>query len=140
MFKNNQENYDETENMEEQDIETIIGPSVKLEGELLGEGNISIHGTVSGKIETKGNLMIGEGSLIKAEVSAANVSVAGTVEGDIHSKEKLEIIENGKVIGDITSSTLSISPGANFSGQSNMHDKTETESAEESQDQPEDKE
>ena len=125
MFKNNQENYDESENIQDQDVETVIGPSVKLEGELLGEGNISIHGNVSGKIQTKGNLLVGETANIKAEVSAANISITGTVEGNIHSEHKLEINDNGKVIGDISSQTLSIAPGASFSGQSNMQNTPE---------------
>ena len=125
MFKNNQENFDDSENIQEQDVETIIGPSVNLVGELLGEGNISIHGNVSGKIQTKGNLLVGETANIKAEVSAANISITGTVEGNINSEQKLEINDNGKVIGDISSQTLSIAPGASFSGQSNMQNTSE---------------
>jgi len=120
MFKNNQEKYDEEENYQQEDVETIIGSSVKLEGDLIGEGNISIHGDVSGKIQTKGNLLIGDTANIKAEVSAANISVSGTVEGNIKSDQKLEISDQGKIIGDISSQTLSIAPGASFSGQSNM--------------------
>lgn len=126
MFKNNQENYDNSENFQDQDFETIIGPSVKLEGNLIGEGNISIHGCVSGKIETKGNLLVGDSAKIKAEINAANISIAGLVEGNITSAQKLEIIENGKVIGDISSQMLSIAPGALFSGQSNMHNNDES--------------
>lgn len=125
MFKNNQDNYDDSENIQDQDVETVIGPSVKLEGELLGEGNISIHGNVSGKIQTKGNLLVGETANIKAEVSAANISITGTVEGNIHSEQKLEINDNGKVVGDISSQSLSIAPGASFSGQSNMQNTPE---------------
>ncbi len=126
MFKNNQENYDNAENIQDQDVETIIGPSVKLEGNLIGEGNISIYGNVSGKIETKGNLLVGDSAKIKAEINAANISIAGLVEGNINSSQKLEIIENGKVIGDISSQMLSIAPGALFSGQSNMQDNAES--------------
>ena len=100
MFKNNQENYEEDENYQQDDIETIIGSSVKLEGDLIGEGNISIHGDVSGKIETKGNLLVGDSANIKAEVSAANISISGTVEGNIKSIQKLEISDQGKVTGD----------------------------------------
>lgn len=119
MFKNNEE---ETENEDYQadSVETIIGSSVKLEGDLLGEGNINVHGEILGKIQTKGDVIIGKSANVKADVNATNITVSGSVEGNIKSEQKLEITEGGRILGDISSKSLSISPGANFSGQCNM--------------------
>jgi cytoskeletal protein CcmA (bactofilin family) len=32
--------------------ETVVGPSVKIQGDLVSEGNIRIEGAVSGKVKT----------------------------------------------------------------------------------------
>ena len=41
-----------------EDIETIVGPSVKVEGDLNSDGNIVIEGQVNGKIKTTKQLRV----------------------------------------------------------------------------------
>lgn len=100
--------------------ETIIGVSVKLEGDFKSEGDVTINGEVSGTVFTKGNLEIGETAVIKADVEGNNVSVSGKIDGNIKAKEKLIIRESGKVTGDVSVSNLEISNGAFFSGDCKM--------------------
>ena len=100
--------------------ETIVGASVKIEGDLTGDGDILVDGTVSGKIKTNKNLNIGPTAKVDADVEANNASIAGMVKGDIKIKGALIIQETGKVEGNITCSRLAIAEGGHFSGTSTM--------------------
>lgn len=100
--------------------ETIVGATVKIEGDLISEGDIKIDGLVVGKIKTTKNLYVGPMAKIEADVEAANALLAGVVKGDIKIKENLQIQETGKVDGNVTCSRLAIAEGAHFSGSCTM--------------------
>lgn len=107
-------------NHEETQAETIVGPSVKVEGELSSEGNVRIDGQVAGNVQTSQNLAVGEQAVISANIKALNAVIAGKIKGNITVEEALEITETGQVEGDITAKIISISPGAIFQGQCRM--------------------
>lgn len=102
------------------DIETIVGPSVSLKGNLKSEGNIRLKGKVSGEVKTKSDVFVDEEAEIKANIFAKNVRVAGSIVGDIIASGEVEIKETGKVTGNITSGALIIKMGALFIGKSTM--------------------
>lgn len=120
MFKPKKENQ-----TPENNNETIVGESVKLEGNINSQGNISIFGQVVGKIKTVGNVKIGKEAEIKGDIEAGNVFIAGKVEGNITAKEKLEIASSGKIFGDLQTNSLTIAQGALFCGQCQMEDKSQ---------------
>ena len=105
--------------------QTIVGNSVKLEGDISLEEDMTIAGKVSGKVSTSKNLIIGETAEVKANIEAENITIAGKVEGDVKAKEKLEITGTGRIKGNIFAKTLSVASGALFSGQCAMEEKTE---------------
>lgn len=113
--------FNNKENVRKQDsIETVIGPSVTLEGNFDGNGDIIIEGSVLGVLKTSGMVRIGSEAKLKAEVKARSVFVSGEVKGNIEADEKVELSETAKVTGNIKSSTLHISSGAFFQGKSMM--------------------
>ena len=106
--------------------ETIVGASVKIEGDLVSEGDIRVEGLVSGKIKTSKNLYVGPMAKIEADVEAGSAVVAGHVKGDIKVKETLLVQETGKISGSMTCGRLSIAEGANFTGTCTMPETAET--------------
>ena len=100
--------------------ETVVGSSVKIEGDLVSEGDIRVEGAVVGKIKTTKNLYIGSASQVEADVEAGNAVIAGRVKGKIEVKDNLVIQETGKISGDLICSRLSIAEGARFSGSCSM--------------------
>jgi len=105
-----------------EDIETIVGPSVKVEGDFNSEGNIIIQGQVSGKIKTSKLLRVEEGAKVNADVSADSAIVAGEIRGNMKLSDTLELTPTARVYGDVATKTLIISAGAIFHGQSLMED------------------
>lgn len=100
--------------------ETIVGATVKIEGDLVSEGDIKVDGLVSGKIKTSKNLYVGPMAKIEADVEAQNAILSGVVKGEIKVKEQLVVQETGKVDGNISCARLMIAEGAHFSGTCTM--------------------
>jgi len=98
------------------DAETIIGSSVKVEGNFVCEGNMIVDGEVRGKIATNGFLQVGDKALIEAEVKAGNGQVAGEIKGNVKIAGYLEITATAKIIGDMEFGSISIERGAIING------------------------
>jgi cytoskeletal protein CcmA (bactofilin family) len=97
-------------------IETIIGPSVKVTGDFTGEGDLVIEGILVGTLNTKNNLKIGSGALVEASIKANNAYIAGRIKGNITIKGRLELTGSAIIVGDIKASVLSIESGAVIQG------------------------
>jgi cytoskeletal protein CcmA (bactofilin family) len=104
--------------------ETIIGHSVKVDGNFRGDGNVIIEGEVKGSVKTKKDVKVGERAMIKASIDAANAFVAGLVQGNIKVKEKLELTASAHVTGDVSAKILQIHSGAKINGQIKMEDES----------------
>lgn len=101
--------------------ETIIGTSVKIEGDFQGEENISVYGEIKGSLSTSKDLEIGDTAKINANISAQNAKIAGIIKGNVTIEEKLEILHTAQIIGDITAKIISIEAGATINGHCNMN-------------------
>jgi cytoskeletal protein CcmA (bactofilin family) len=75
---------------------------------------------LEGNIDITGNLVIGEGAKLIAEVKANNISISGAVKGNINGN-RVEILETGRVWGDLTINSLLLNEGAYLRGQTTMH-------------------
>jgi cytoskeletal protein CcmA (bactofilin family) len=102
-------------------LDTLIGSKTIFEGVLMSNESISIEGTVKGKVECKGSVVVGQGGKVKANIVAENVLIGGKVNGQITAKNKLEITSSGRVKGDIETSRLVIAEGAAFEGSCRMN-------------------
>jgi cytoskeletal protein CcmA (bactofilin family) len=105
--------------------QTIIGKSVTVKGEILGNEQLTIEGTVEGRIMIETTVLVRDSGVVKADVDAANVNVAGGVIGNISVTEKIEIVSGGYVVGDIRAPRLIINDGASVKGTIDMEIKSE---------------
>lgn len=99
-----------------EEVETIIGPSVQVEGNFVANGDVVIEGMVSGSIKTAKNLRVGENAKIFANITAANAIIAGEVQGNIKIENTLELTNTSKVFGDVKTSVISVAIGASLHG------------------------
>lgn len=94
------------------EVETVVGPSVNVEGDFASEGNIIVKGTVAGSVNTSRHLSVEPGAKINANVKAGSARIAGEVKGNMKVKETLEITSTARVMGDIEVKTLVVEAGA----------------------------
>ncbi|MFA6393548.1 MAG: polymer-forming cytoskeletal protein [Patescibacteria group bacterium] len=102
------------------EVETIVGPSVKVKGDFHCGGNIIVEGEVEGNLMCGNVLQIKSGSRITADVSAKEAVIGGEVKGNIKVSGFLEITETAKILGDIEAGIVSIARGAVFNGNCSM--------------------
>lgn len=113
MFKHNEE-------MSSKGTETVIGPTVKVDGNFVGAGDVIVAGHVSGTMKTSKNLRVSEGAVIKADVEAANVWVGGEIRGHIKCAGKVELSPTAKVFGNVETQLIAVSHGAVLHGKVTM--------------------
>lgn len=102
-------------------IESLIANGVTIKGNIISQGSMRVDGFVDGKMEIKGDLIIGENGHVKGELQAENAMLAGKVEGSLIVRQRCQIGETGLMIGDITCSVLSIEEGGTLNGASKMN-------------------
>lgn len=98
------------------EVETIIGPSVKVEGDFVGEGDVIVEGIVNGNLKTKKSLKVLSGAKITANIEAESAVIDGEIKGNIKVKNRLELGSSASIKGDIAADVLSIEAGAVFNG------------------------
>ncbi len=96
--------------------ETVVGPSVKIQGDLNSEGNIKIEGQVSGKVKTSQSLFVIPGAKIIADVLAGNAVVGGEIQGNLKISGHLILQSTARILGDISCSVFRVEDGALFTG------------------------
>jgi cytoskeletal protein CcmA (bactofilin family) len=118
MFKDSSNN--KKNEGEFREVETIIGQSVRVEGEFKSDGSVVVEGIVVGSLKTSHNLKIGDQAQIKANIEAGSAWVAGVVEGNIKIKDDLELTPSAKITGDIETDILVVGKGATINGHLKM--------------------
>ncbi len=100
--------------------ETVVGPSVKIQGDLNSEGNIKIEGQVAGTVTTTENVFVGDKAVITADIIAGSAIIAGQVNGNLKVSNHLILQGTAMIAGDISCEILRVEDGAHFSGKCNM--------------------
>lgn len=109
----------------ENQIDTLIGASASIKGDIVSDGNVRVDGNFDGTIISKKQVVIGETASVIGNIAANVVIIYGKVKGNIKSDGILEIMATGKLYGDIDIKSVSIREGAVFQGKSIMEDKKE---------------
>jgi len=127
--KSSSKQFNETEILEpvrpapaasEDNVETIVGPSVNVEGDFASEGNIIVKGSVAGSVHTSKHLVVEVGARIMANVRAGSAQIAGEVRGNMKIKESLELQSTARIMGDLEAKTLVVEAGALLLGKVSM--------------------
>ncbi len=96
---------------------SVLGPSVKLNGEWLCAENVVVAGQLKGKIDVGNHdLRIEEIASVQAEIRGKNITVLGKVTGNITASGKITVGKEARMIGDLSAPQIAIQDGARFKG------------------------
>jgi cytoskeletal protein CcmA (bactofilin family) len=98
----------------------VIGSSIVIDGEISGDEDLVVQGTVKGKITLKESLFVENSGVVEADIQTRNVEISGSVVGNIRASDKVEIKADGRMVGDIKSPRILIADGATFKGNVDM--------------------
>lgn len=95
---------------------TIVGSDSHFKGELSFDSTAKINGKFDGQINGKGELLVNNNALCKADVNVGAAQINGKVEGNLTAKDTITLNTNGSVKGDITAAKMVMAEGASFHG------------------------
>ena len=105
----------------------VLEVDASLQGNLVfkDEVNLHINGTFDGKLETKGDLLIGEHAVVKADILGERITISGNVTGDMTALTEIRLTPSSRVVGNIKTPSFIIEKGGVFHGSSQMVDEGE---------------
>jgi cytoskeletal protein CcmA (bactofilin family) len=98
----------------------VIGAKTTFKGEISGDEDVLVEGSVEGEIRITRDLRVGSGGVVKATVAAQSLIVSGEVVGDCECMTRVEIQSTGRLTGNIRAPKIVIAEGAMFRGNSDM--------------------
>ena len=99
----------------------MIGPSIKITGEVSGDEDLIVQGQVEGTIKLKNHqVFVGESGKVTADIEAKVVKIDGEVTGDVLGIENVVISKLGHVRGHIIAPRVTLEAGAVFKGSIDM--------------------
>ena len=102
------------------DLNGFLDSGSHLQGELRFDASFRVDGKLTGKVESAGDLIVGESGEIDGDLEVGQIFVSGTVRGTIHAKRRVQIAPHGKVFAEIDTPALVIEDGATFEGRCAM--------------------
>ena len=104
-------------------IDSLIGVTTVIEGDVVFSGGLRIDGQVKGNVVAAGEadgtnstLVVSESARIQGEIRAAHVVVNGAVDGPLFVTEFLELQPKARVNGDVHYKSIEIHLGATLDG------------------------
>lgn len=101
-------------------IDSLIGMSTNIEGNVHFQGGLRIDGHVKGNVIANGGepsmLVVSEQAKIEGEVRVAHLVVNGEVVGSVYSSELLELQPRARITGDVYYKALEMHGGALVAG------------------------
>ena len=106
-------------NVSIKNLETIIGKSVRIEGDIQVTSGIRIDGLVNGNIiQENGHIAtvaIAEGATVNGNIAAGHVIISGIITGSI-AADRVEILQTAHIHGDLSYKSIRIETGAKIFG------------------------
>ena len=101
-------------------IDSLIGLSTSIEGDLHFKGGLRIDGKVKGNvIADEGQpslLVLSENACVEGEVRVSHLIVNGEIIGPVYSADLLELQPKARITGDVHYKALEMHGGALVSG------------------------
>ncbi len=102
------------------EIDSLVGISARIEGNLCFTGGLRIdgevHGDVLGGDSIENVLIVSEHARIEGDVRCATLIVEGYIAGDVYATELLELQPKGRIIGNVHYKKLEMHSGATVAG------------------------
>lgn len=94
-----------------------VGAGLRIKGELLGNEDLVVEGTVEGPIHLADHrLTVGLSGKVSSDVVAREIVVHGSIKGNLRATQRVEIKKDGSVVGDLTTACILIEDGASVRG------------------------
>ncbi|HET9229357.1 MAG TPA: polymer-forming cytoskeletal protein [Thermoanaerobaculia bacterium] len=112
------------------DLNGFLDSGSHVDGELKFDTSFRVDGKFTGRVNTAGDLIVGEGGEVEGDIRVGQIFISGTVKGTIRASKKIQISSKGKVFAEIDTPALVVEDGAFFQGRCTMaRDERESKAA-----------
>ncbi len=110
-------------------VQAVIGSTIHIKGDVTGDENLTIEGTVEGTITVRQHsVLVGKNGRLLADAHAKVIRIEGQVDGNLHAEEQVIIRASGVVRGNIVAPRLTMEDGCSFRGSVDMEGRGERKS------------
>lgn len=95
---------------------SIIGPGMRVVGDITADGVVKIEGTVVGTVRAGRQVLVAKGGEVEGDVITREAIIGGEVRGTVVAEERVEIQASSVVHGDVTSRRLLVHEGGEING------------------------
>lgn len=95
---------------------TVIGPGMRLAGEIESEGTVVVAGRVDGRVRSGRMVLVLVGGVVTGPILAEAAVIDGAVDGDVEVVDQFELGASGRLRGDVTGPRIAVAEGAYLKG------------------------
>ena len=88
--------------------------------------HLCINGRFEGRLETKGDLIISEHAVVKADIFGERITIGGNITGDLVAVSEIRLTSTARVVGNIQTPSFVMEKGCVFQGQCSMLSDTQS--------------
>ena len=99
---------------------TFLGKGVDFKGKAKFDSSVRIDGHFDGQIVSQDTLIIGEGGVVKGEITCETIINSGKIEGNIVASQKVQLLKPAVLIGSVRTPSFSVEEGVVFQGSCDM--------------------
>ena len=102
----------------------FVGKTLQFDGNIKGDENLIIEGTVEGTIIlNNAEVTVAKSGMVRGDIMARTILIKGEVRGEMRGNEIVEIAPSGVVHGDIRAPRVLLQDGCQFKGLVDMDHK-----------------
>ena len=103
---------------------SIIGPGMRIVGDLVTDGTVRVEGEIRGTIRATKAVVVGREGLVEGDIITQDAVIGGRIRGSVVAESRLELQATCDIEGVVHARAqhLHLEEGARFNGQVQMLD------------------
>ena len=103
---------------------SIIGPGMRIVGDLVTDGTVRVEGEIRGTIRATKAVVVGREGLVEGDIFTQDAVIGGRIRGSVQAESRLELQATCDIEGVVHARAqhLHLEEGARFNGQIQMLD------------------
>lgn len=95
---------------------SIIGPGMRIEGDCDTDGAVRIEGTVHGNVRAGKAVVVGKEGSVEGDIFTQDAVISGRVTGTLRAESRLEVQSTSHIDGEVLAGRMVLEEGAMLNG------------------------
>lgn len=100
----------------QEQVISIIGPGMRVVGNLDTDGTVRIEGTVQGDVRAGKAVVIGKEGKVQGDIFTQDAVISGAISGTLRADSRLEVQATSRIEGEVLAGRMQLEEGAILNG------------------------